>query len=118
MRTTSPTKRSQQKRVNLPARILRYMRQAKGMSLKEAGALCGISGSAIAHMEQGRMDVPVDRIPLFVSSYGFKMETYDEFLNGKEIPFNYHDECFSLLPFLNSEQAKALHCILVDLTNP
>ena len=115
MRTTGPTKRSQQKRISLPARTLRYMRQTKGMSLKEAGALCGISGSAIAHMEQGRMDIPTDRVPLFVSAYGFTMESFQEFLDGRELPFNYYDECFSLLPFLGDDQVKALYRLLVDL---
>ena len=108
-------KRSQQKRIGLAARILRYMRQSRGISLNEAGKLCQISGSSIAHMEQGRMDIPPDRIEALVISYGYTWAQYQEYLGGKDIPLNYHDECFTMVPLLDSDQARAVYQILVHL---
>ena len=47
--------RSQQKIITRDAQILRHMRISKKVSLNQAGRLVRISGSAIAHIEQGRM---------------------------------------------------------------
>lgn len=108
-------KRSQQKRIGLAARVLRYMRQSRGISLNEAGKFCQISGSSIAHMEQGRMDIPSDRVEPLVAFYGYTWDQFEEYLAGKEIPLNYHDECFTMVPLLDSDQAKAVYQILVHL---
>jgi transcriptional regulator with XRE-family HTH domain len=51
----------QEKRITREVEVLRYLRLAKKLSLNGAGAAVGISGSAIAHIEQGedgRLDRP------------------------------------------------------------
>lgn len=40
------------------ARVLKQMRTAKGLSMRKAGELLGKSDTYIAHIENGRMDVP------------------------------------------------------------
>ncbi len=74
------TNRSEQKRITLKAKILRHMRHSSAMSLNDAGRECGISGSAIAHIEQGRMDVSLRRIETLVEVYGYTMDQFYEYM--------------------------------------
>ena len=63
------TSRSSQKRITKEVIILRHMRLSKKLSLNKAGRLMGITGSAIAHMEHGRMEVSRARIEAMVTAY-------------------------------------------------
>jgi len=61
-------------RITLEARILRFMRTSRGMSMRKAGDLCGISDSAINHYEQGRMELSPQRIKQLVTTYSYSMK--------------------------------------------
>ena len=76
--------RSQQKRITKEAMVLRYMRHSRNLSLNQAGELVGISGSAIAHIEQGRMDVSKARIETMLHAYRYTQDEYLEFFDGRE----------------------------------
>ena len=105
-------KRSQEKRITDEARILRHMRYAKKISLNQAGRLVKISGSAIAHIEQGRMDVSRERIRTLVDAYGYTMTDYLEFLEGKELPINHRDECIRMLREIDDIRLKTVYAVL------
>jgi transcriptional regulator with XRE-family HTH domain len=64
-------KRSQQKKITIQARTIRYMRVVRGISQREASRLCGLSESAIGHYEQGRMDISGERLVKFLSVIAF-----------------------------------------------
>ena len=106
------SKRSREKRITTATKALRYMRQSSGLSLCEAGKICDLSGSAIAHMEHGRMDVPKSRIKALVKAYGFTMEEYNAYVNEKEIPVNYRDECIAFIRVMDVQKIKMIHGLL------
>lgn len=108
-------KRSQQKRISQEAIILRHMRYAQKVSLNEAGRRLKITGSAIAHMEQGRMDISRERLKSMVEAYGFTMDDYLDFTEGKELPINFRDECHTIVRQLEEPQLRAVHAILVTM---
>jgi transcriptional regulator with XRE-family HTH domain len=107
-------KRSQQKRITGDAKLIRHMRQSRGLSLKGAGRLIGISGSAIAHMEQGRFDISSARLRTLVQAYGYTLQEYLEFVDGKPIPVSYRDECVAILRRLDDARLQAVHTLLVS----
>lgn len=107
-------KRSQEKRITKEAMVVRYMRQVRKYSLNEAGRRLGISGSAIAHIEQGRMDISRARLNTMLDAYGFSKDQYLEFFDGREIPISLRDECFSILKQLDDVRLKAVHAVLVN----
>ncbi len=109
-------KRSQIKKITQDARILRHMRLTQKLSLNEAGRLVGISGSAIAHMEQGRMDISRARLETLVKALGFSMSDYLEYYDGLEIPKNLRDECILLLRRCDLSKIEMLHPIISSLT--
>ncbi len=107
--------RSYQKRISRDAQILRYMRLSKRVSLSKAGKIVHITGSAIAHIEQGRMEVSKARIETLVSAYGYTMEEYLEFSDGKEVPRNLRDECILLLRQCDERKVHMLHPVISNL---
>jgi len=107
-------KRSQEKRITQEARILRHMRYSKKISLNQAGRLVHISSSAIAHIEQGRMDLSKARIRTLVEAYGYTMGDYLEYFDGKELPINHRDECIRLLSNIDDVKLRAVYAVLMS----
>lgn len=108
-------KRSQEKRITKEAMVLRYMRQTRKLSLNEAGRRVGISGSAIAHIEQGRMDVSRARLGTMLEAYGFSRDEYLEFFDGRPVPISVRDECLCILRELGDSQLMSIHAVLVNI---
>lgn len=108
-------KRSQQKRITRDAQILRHLRVSKRFSLNQAGRSVGISGSAIAHIEQGRMDISSARLETLVRAYGYTMNEYMEFADGRELPRNLRDECLLLLRRCEESKIQVLHPVISNL---
>jgi transcriptional regulator with XRE-family HTH domain len=108
-------KRSQQKIITRDAQILRHLRISKKLSLNEAGRSVGISGSAIAHIEQGRMDISRARLETLVQAYGYTLGEYMEFADGRELPQNLRDECLMLLRRCDESKVQVLHPVISNL---
>jgi transcriptional regulator with XRE-family HTH domain len=111
-------KRSNQKKITKEALVLRHMRISKKISLNQAGRLVGISGSAITHMEQGRMDLSRLRIQTLVQAYGYTLDDYLELLERKELPLNRRDECLSIIRQLDETKLLAVHAVLMTMLPP
>lgn len=111
-------KRSNQKRITKEAIILRHMRMERGLSLNIAGGRVGITGSAIAHIEQGRMDISRARTETLVKAYGYTLDDYFELLERKEAPIHIRDECLSIIRQLDDSRLQAVHSVLVNFMPP
>ena len=110
------SERSQQKKITSEAKILRHLRMSAELSLNDAGRVCNITGSAIAHIEQGRMDVSKKRIETMVHGYGHTMDDFYEYLDGKSIPMNYRDECYMLIRNLDDNKLALVYGVLVNFS--
>ncbi len=106
--------RSSQKRITKEAIVLRHMRQMKKLSLSQAGAIIGITGSAIAHIEHGRMDLSRARIKTMVQAYGYTTDEYLDFFDRKEVPINLRDECIQIVRLLDHAKLQAVYAVLIN----
>ena len=106
--------RSSQRRITQEAIVLRYMRNSKKISPNQAGRLVGITGSAIAHIEGGRIEVSRARIETMVQAYGYTHEEYLEFFDGREMPINLRDECTGIIGQLDETKLRAVNAVLVN----
>lgn len=104
--------RRSEKRITRETEVLRSMRMARPLSLSQAGKVLGITGSAIAHIEGGRMDVLRARLEAMLKAYGFTQDQYLEFLEGRKLPIQYRDACHDLVDQLASDQLKAIYPML------
>jgi len=106
-------KRSAQKKITVENKILRYMRLQKGLSMREAGSLFGLSSSLINHLEHGRMDLPPHRVPVLVDGYGFTMEDFERLRSGdEEVPVHFRDECINIIEKLDETKLQAVYGLL------
>lgn len=88
---------------------------AKKLSLNQAGRAVRISGSAIAHMEQGRMDISGARLRTLIEAFGFTEEQFLEFMDGKAIPRNLRDECLNLIRLCPEDKLTVLHPVIASI---
>ena len=108
-------RRSQIKRITREAVVLRWMRRSRRISMRAAGALIGVTSSAISHYEQGRMNLPKARIPELLQRYGYTPAEYEEFVMGKSLPvLNLRDECEQIISRVESGKPKTLHAVLLS----
>ena len=105
------------KKITQEAIILRHMRHSRKLSLNDAGGLVGITGSAVAHFEQGRTPISRARIETFLEAYRYSREQYLELFDSA-LPVNLRDECLSIVKLLDGTKLQAVHSVLVNLMPP
>lgn len=109
----STMKRSNQKIQTTHSKILRFMRVSRGFSMRGASKEIGLSATTVNHVENGRMDLSDRLIGRFIKAYGYNLREYNDYLKGKEsIPFNYKEECISLIKSMDNAKLKAIHGLL------
>lgn len=106
-------KRSQQKRITKQAKVLRFLRMAKKISMREAGRRMNLSDSWISHIEQGRLDLSEKASQRLVEIYGYTWKEYETLLAGGDAPFvDLKDECIGLLDRIDETKLRAVHAVL------
>ncbi len=109
------TKRSQERRITVQSKVVRFMRVSRGISQRESARECHISEPAIGHYENGRMDISPTRLEQFLGVYGYSRQEYDEYMNGKPIPvISVRDECVGLLGKIDETKLRAVHAVLMS----
>ncbi len=68
------------------SRTMKALRLLKGLTRKEAGALCGVSARAFEQLENGRCFMKPGRIERYANALGYTMEDYEKNrINAREI---------------------------------
>jgi transcriptional regulator with XRE-family HTH domain len=98
-------------------RVLIYLRNAAGLSLKSAARNLPISFSAISHIENGNMSLPYERIEHMVKAYGYDMKEFFKLIKGKEQPPCFKHQCQKLLWKVPPSRMEELHHYMQELTN-
>lgn len=111
------TKKKRQVPIRREVQILRFMRLSKGLSTNQAGRKIGIDGTAIVHIEHGRMALPPSRMDALIYAYGYTVAEFGEYLSGKQIPINLSQECAALLEKLDEASLKIVYGILQQFAN-
>lgn len=72
-------KRSDRIMMTNEARVLKLLRSEAMLSMRQVAQLVGLSDTYIAHLETGRLDVPVDdKLKRLLKIYGTHLATYRE----------------------------------------
>lgn len=105
MKTKQKKRRSNEKRMTKEARVLKYMREGRKLSMRRAAKVIGTSEAQINHAENGRKDLRPDFIMKVVSGYGYSYQDFLDLLSDKkEAPEQTLNECIAILKRLNSEK--------------
>lgn len=102
------------------AKVLRDLRIQSGLTMRQAGALLGLSDTYISHIETGRMDPPTDeKLENILAIYGgMKRKSFNERIRLYKDKSNPSTELVDLLPRLQYREVMTLLAVAKTLLNP
>ncbi|MCB9092982.1 MAG: helix-turn-helix transcriptional regulator [Halobacteriovoraceae bacterium] len=106
-------RRSDKKIETREGRLLAYLRDSRGLSMRKAASIIGVSCSQVNHVENGRMDLTNGLILKFLNAYGYEYEEFVKMLEGKiEIPEHLRIECIEIIKRLDHQKLKSVKAFL------
>lgn len=92
------------------ARALRELRIARGLSMRRAGQLIGVTDSYISHIENGRVDFPKgERLEKILAAYGgIKAKSFFERARSWREKITPRDELLELVGRISEEKVRFL----------
>ncbi len=119
MRTEAGLQKKKKKRrtavriMTKEARVLKFMRESAGFSMRQAAEKLGTSCARVSHSENGRRDLDTEFIFQCVNVYGFSYGEFCDYLSGKkEVPQHILSECIGILKRLAPEKLRTAKAIL------
>ncbi|MBK9293891.1 MAG: helix-turn-helix transcriptional regulator [Oligoflexia bacterium] len=110
------SKRSSVKRMESANHALRFFREQMKISQLEAAKRSGLSGSMIAHLEQGRIDLRDQHLEKLLPVLGISRGVFDAFASGQTpVPKDLRRECLELIKAMSIGQLQTAHGVLVSL---
>lgn len=101
------------------ARVLKEMRQQKGLSMRRAGALIGKSDTYIAHIETGRMDVPKgEKLQTLLELYSpIKIKSFHERVRLFQEKVTKKDELLEIINKIDDQKVGIILGLAISLIN-
>ena len=112
---TNNDRRSYQKIITKECRVIKSMRRIKSISQDNASKLCGYSRPTIGHIENGRIELSLDRIRHIVHSYGYKINDFEDNMNKVELRDQVIDTCFNKIKQLDDNKLDIVKNLLGSL---
>lgn len=94
--------------------LLRRMRESAELTMRQVGALIGVSHVTISQFENGKLELPDFRIEQMVSAYGLTMQDFYKIL-GHAPAGNPKDDCHAMLNKMNETQLAAIRAVLKEI---
>jgi len=106
-------RRSDTKIVTQEAKVLKFLRESRRLSMRKAGRLINLSDTFVCHCENGRIDLSPGIIAKFLHAYGFDYGHFQKLVLGQiEMPQDKLEECLSLLKNMSQDKLKTVKTIL------
>jgi transcriptional regulator with XRE-family HTH domain len=112
---TNHDRRSYRKIITRECEVLRSMRRIKKLSQDQASSLCGYPRSTIGHIENGRIELTIERIKHIVESYGYQFHEYEVNFNRGELRDQIIDECCKKIELLDDSKLEIVKNLLRSL---
>jgi transcriptional regulator with XRE-family HTH domain len=112
---TNNDRRSYQKIITKECRVIKSMRRTKGISQDQASKLCGYSRPTIGHIENGRIELSLDRIRHIVHTYGYKIKDFEDNMNKEEFRDQVIDSCIEKIKQLDDTKLDIVKNLLGSL---
>ncbi len=106
-------RRSDYKIMTKEAVVLKYLRETRKLSVRNAAKVVGLSDTKINHAENGRCDLNPSLILKVLNGYEYSYEEFMSLVLGKkEMPSEIFNECVEILKRLNKEKLRTVKTIL------
>lgn len=87
----------------------------KDLTRDQASSVCGYFRPSIGHIENGRIEIPSDRIEHIVSLYGFEMKYFEDLMNEEVLRDEIIESCQEKLMKLTEQKLKLVQSVLANL---
>ncbi len=94
--------------------LLRRMREAAELTMRQVGAMIGVSHVTISQFENGKLELPDYRVEQLVKAYGLTMDDFNKILGRTPIA-NLKDDCHAMVDRLDDEQLAAVRLVLSQI---
>ena len=108
-------RRSYRKVITKEVKVLKTLRKMRKLSQDQASALCGYSRPSIGHIENGRIEVDIDRAHHIVSSYGLEMDEFYRLMKEEVLRDEVMESCYSKMMNLTEDKLKLIQSVLENL---
>lgn len=108
-------RRSYRRVITKEVRVLKILRQMKNLTQDQASAMCGYSKPTIGHIENGRIEVPIDRIEHIVSSYGHPTSEFQRLMKEEVLRDEIIRVCTEKLMGLPEDKLKLAQGVIQNL---
>lgn len=113
--TSNSQRRSYRRIITKEVRILIHMRKLRKLTQDKASYVCGYSRPTIGHIENGRIEIPGDRIRHIVSSYGYQFVKFEELMKEEVLRDEILTSCYEKMALLNEAKLKLVQSMLENL---
>ncbi len=108
-------RRSYRRIITKEVRVLRILRQQKNINQYQASKMCGYSKPTIGHIENGRIEIPQERIKHIVISYGHNMDKFIELMKESVLRDEIIKACYEKILVLPESKLKLIQSVLENL---
>lgn len=112
---TNSDRRSYRRIITKEVRVLKVLRMIKNLTQDQASSVCGYSRPSIGHIENGRIELSLDRIQHIVSSYGFEMNEFHRLMKEEILRDEVIEKAFEKLKGLSEDKLKLVSNLLFTL---
>ncbi len=105
-------KRSRITQITPEAKVIRLMRESRGLSMRALARLLGISQTSVNHIENGRANISGEFIQNFLSGLHYKQADWDLFYKIESMGSDLKARCIKRIEKLDSKKLKLLDELL------
>jgi transcriptional regulator with XRE-family HTH domain len=103
------------RRITKECRVIRVLRKKIGISQYQASEKCGYVNSIFGQIENGRIELPRDRVEHIVQCLGFSLLDFDELMKAETLRDELMDECAKLMEDLSDQKLSSIRTIIISL---
>ncbi len=107
-------RRSYRRIITKEVRVLKLLRIMKKLPQDKASVLCKYSRPTIGHIENGRIEIPIERIRYIVASYGYQFSKFEELMKEEVLRHEIIESCTEKLISLPEDKLKLVQSVLAN----
>ena len=108
-------RRSYRRMITKEVRVLRLLRIIRKLPQDKASVLCKYSRPTIGHIENGRIEIPMERIRHIVASYGYQFSKFEELMKEEVLRDEIIDSCTQKLISLSEDKLKLVQSVIASI---
>jgi transcriptional regulator with XRE-family HTH domain len=112
---TPKLKRNYHRIITKEVRVIRILRKRRGVSQYQAAKLCGYAHSIMGQIENGRIELPTDRLKQIVGALGQDWNTFEALMKSEVLRDELIEQCTHYLEGLDDNRLDSAATVIKAL---